>query len=510
MRKLLVKNSRGLDCLAPAPLREVRTGFTVLAAALLALAGCNKDKTGPIVVSAIGSAPSLAKSNAGTLDPPSEILAEATAQGLVRFEASGQIEPALAQRWIVSDDGLRYTFRLAKANWTGGPRVTAAEIVVRLHAADSASSRNRLKPMLGMIQETDAMIDDVLEIALKHPSPYFLELLAQPDLALIRNGQGSGPYRASSRPDGSLMLRPIAEDEEDESTTPKVILRGERASLAIVRFREGAADFVTGGSAGDLPLVRLASLPATNLRFDPVGGLFGFAFASREGPLAQADFRQALSMVIDRPAMLAALGVPDLLPRASLVPAGLDELTSPALPPWAAQAIADRRITAARVIAAALRGKPLTLRVAIPDAPGYRQLVSLLQRDLIALGIDVRPVALGTPAELRLIDEVAPAMMASWYLRSFSCEKSPLCDPKADEMMETARNTLSPQTRAQALAAADQQLEQDAFFIPIAAPVRWSLISPRLNGFRPNAFGRHALDELIAGNGAGGSGESGY
>jgi len=117
---------------------------------------------------------------------------------------------------------------------------------------------------------------------------------------------------------------------------------------------------------------------------------------------------------------------------------------------------------------------------------------------------------LGTPAELRLIDEVAPAMMASWYLRSFSCEKSPLCDPKADEMMETARNTLSPQTRAQALAAADQQLEQDAFFIPIAAPVRWSLISPRLNGFRPNAFGRHALDELIAGNGAGGSGESGY
>jgi hypothetical protein len=35
--------------------------------------------------------------------------------------------------------------------------------------------------------------------------------------------------------------------------------------------------------------------------------------------------------------------------------------------------------------------------------------------------------------------------------------------------------------------------------VPIAAPVRWSLVSPRLTGFRRNVFGRHAPGELIAG-----------
>jgi hypothetical protein len=34
-------------------------------------------------------------------------------------------------------------------------------------------------------------------------------------------------------------------------------------------------------------------------------------------------------------------------------------------------------------------------------------------------------------------------------------------------------------------------------FIPIAAPVRWSLVSPRLNGFQANPFGRHFIGALV-------------
>jgi hypothetical protein len=128
--------------------------------------------------------------------------------GLVRFEASGQIEPALAQRWIVSNDGLRYTFRLANAQWSNGGRVTAAQVVARLRAAMGPASRNRVKPILGAIDEVEAMTDDVLEITLKAPRPRFLDLLAQPEMAIIRNGQGSGPYRALARADGSIRLTP--------------------------------------------------------------------------------------------------------------------------------------------------------------------------------------------------------------------------------------------------------------------------------------------------------------
>jgi hypothetical protein len=33
--------------------------------------------------------------------------------------------------------------------------------------------------------------------------------------------------------------------------------------------------------------------------------------------------------------------------------------------------------------------------------------------------------------------------------------------------------------------------------VPIAAPVRWTLVAPRLTGFRRNMFARHPPAELI-------------
>ncbi|HEX8380732.1 MAG TPA: ABC transporter substrate-binding protein, partial [Allosphingosinicella sp.] len=153
--------------------------FRLLAASLL-LAGCGEQATGPIAVSAIGGSPLVRNPNREPLETPAALMLEATAQGLVRFDAGGEIEPALAQRWIVSDDGLRYTFRLGKASWRGG-RITAQQVVARLRAATAPASRNPLKPILGAIDEIVAMTDDVLEISLKSPRPNFLQLLAQPE-----------------------------------------------------------------------------------------------------------------------------------------------------------------------------------------------------------------------------------------------------------------------------------------------------------------------------------------
>jgi peptide/nickel transport system substrate-binding protein len=98
---------------------------------------------------------------------------------------------------------------------------------------------------------------------------------------------------------------------------------------------------------------------------------------------------------------------------------------------------------------------------------------------------------------LRLIDEVAPVNLATWYLRHFTCEASAVCDPAADEMLAAARLAPNAAARREQLAAADRALTDLAVYIPIAAPVRWSLVAPRLNGFRPNAFGRHPAGELL-------------
>lgn len=477
---------------------------TLLSAGLLcclALASCDRAETGPVAVSAIGEAPKLANPNLQLLDAPSALLVENVAQGLVRFDAAGQIEPALAQRWIVSDDGLHYVFRLAPAEWQNGGKITAEQVADRLRAAGSRASRNPLKPILGAVDEIVAMTDEVIEISLKSPRPNFLQVLAQPEMAILRGDQGAGPYRPAGRKDGAILLEPLPNREETAETAdtpaPPIMLRGERAGVAVARFERGLVDLVTGGTAGDLAVARAARLPARALTFDPAAGLFGLAFARAEGRLADPAVRRALSMAIDRGAMIAALGVPELRPRETLLPAGVQELPQPARADWSANPLPMRREQATRAIEGS-GDEPLSLRVAIPEGPGYRLVFAHLRRDWRAIGVAAEAVAVGAPAELRLIDALAPVNLASWYLRTFSCETRWVCDPAADEAMAGARIAPTAAARRELLANADRILATAVPFIPIAAPVRWSLVSPRLTGFRANVFARHAASELIA------------
>lgn len=470
-----------------------------LAASLTVLPGCEEPPTGPVTVSAIGGPPRLANPNLEPLDAASSFLIEAAAQGLVRFDGAGEIEPALAQSWIVSDDGLRYTFRIRRALWADGSRVTAEQVAARLRAATSRPSRSPLKPVLGAVDNVVAMTDQVLEISLRGPRPNLLQLLAQPEMAIILNRRGTGPYSIAGNENGALRLSPIRADDDDEETLqpPDILLRGEAASLAVARFAAEDVELVTGGTAADLAFARAADIPGNRLVFDRAPGLFGLLYTTDEGAFAESDFRQALSMAIDRQALVTALDVPGLEPRFSLVPPGIDELPRPGIPDWTALPLPERRARAVQLVAA-LAERP-RVRVAIPDAPGYRLIFAFLRRDWSLVGIEAERVDPGRPAELRLVDAVAPEMLAAWYLRHFTCDAGPVCDTRADEALLAARTSLRAAERRIHLGEADRALVALAPFIPLTSPVRWSLVSPRLTGFRPNALARHPPGTLIAG-----------
>jgi peptide/nickel transport system substrate-binding protein len=465
---------------------------------MLLLAGCGDEESGPIMVAAIGAPPRIANPNLEPIDAPAAFAMQAAAQGLVRFDAAGEIEPALAQRWIVSDDGRRYIFRLARAQWPGGGRVTAEQVAARLRAAASSASRNPLKPLLGAIVEIVA-VSEVLEISLVSPRPNFLQLLAQPEMAIVRSGHGTGPYRAETRGDGALVLTlpPPPQDEEQEereAAPPQVVLSGARASMAVARYTEREADLVLGGTLADLPVARASRPPAAQLVFDPAAGLFGLSFASSEGPLARPEVRQALAMAIDRPALLATLRVPGLQAQESFFPSGTEGL-APALPAWTALPLPERRSLARATLAR--EPDRLRLRVAMPDGPGLRLVFAHVARDWAAIGVAAERVGVAEAAELRLIDSVAPVALATWYLRHFACNASRICDPAADEILAAARIAPTAATRRTLLADADRIMTAASPFIPLASPVRWSLVSPRLTGFRPNRFARHTPGELI-------------
>ena len=132
----------------------------------------------------------------------------------------------------------------------------------------------------------------------------------------------------------------------------------------------------------------------------------------------------------------------------------------------------------------------------MPDAPGAKILLSRLASDWGAIGITVEAVEPGERGRLRLIDEVAPSTSPAWFVRSFRCGEVPVCDPEADELMDGARSATVTVQRNGLLAQAAQRMDDQQLFIALTAPIRWSLVSDRVQGFATNRFGRHTLTSL--------------
>ena len=467
--------------------------------ATLMAAGCQRADEGETNVLVIGEPPKIVDPAAGPLNEGQAVVLSSIGQGLVRFDASGQIVPGLAERWNVTDDGLSYIFRLQSIEWPDGRKLTAQQVARLLKRQIASRSDNSLKDTLGAIDEIVPMTDRVLELSLKAPRPHLLQLLAQPEFAIVRDGQGTGPFvvAKNSKPDALDLERTVEDLDEESVAREEVMLGGRPAQAAVASFLKEETDLVLGGTYADLPYARSDQMPRNALRFDPATGLFGLVPARADGPAANLELRRLLSQAIDRQALIDALNVPGLLPRSTLIEPGLDGLQPPAAAPWTAIPIEERR---AQLAAAAKQQfgdleKP-TLRIAFPDAPGAKILLNRLARDWGAIGITVEAVKPGEAADFVLIDKVAPSTSPAWFVRSFRCGEVPVCDPEADELMDGARSATVAVQRNGLLAQAAQRIDDQQLFIALTAPIRWSLVSDRVQGFATNRFSRHTLTSL--------------
>ncbi len=485
----------------PGKMCRAPTRLLLSAIMAAAVAACGTGSEEAVDVTVIGErAAAIADPSAGPLTAASEVLMTNVAQGLVRFDARGQIEPGLAERWNVSDDGLSYIFRLGTGDWPDGPSINARDVARILNRSRRAASRNPLKDTLGAVSEIVAMTDRVIEIRLRVPRPNLLQLLAQPQFAIVRNGHGTGPFEVDAIQDspGAISMTRRIQIIDDKDRTEHAHLRHAEAKQAVAQFGEGKANLVLGGTFVDLAVVPRRDRRMRNaLRFDPVTGLFGLVPARNGGPLANKELRDALNRAINREALIAALDVPSLLPRTTLLQAGLEGGANPVAPAWAGQPYAERHASAVRDGRQAIdKQETLEIAIALPDGPGAEILLNRLAADWRPLGVAPMRAGKGVAADLRLIDQVAPSSSPAWFVRSFRCGLVPQCSPDADALMDSARDSDNAIQRAAMLAEAGRLIDDAVLFLPIAAPVRWSLVSDGLPGFAENIFARHPLSGL--------------
>jgi len=483
-------------------LRPVSLLLMALLGAALAVGttACERKSEGVIRVLVIGDEPRLPESRGSPLSTGQAVLIASIAQGLVRFDARGQVEPGLAETWNVSDDGLSYIFRLANAEWPSGRRVTAQQVARLLRRLLKPPGRDGPRNGVAEVEDVVAMTDRVIEVRLSQPRPHLLQLLAQPELGLVFEGQGSGPFRidrTNSSEQGLRLSREILVPDAEEPEIEQVDLAGVPAEAAVGAFVAGEADLVLGGTFADLPYAQRAELARGALRFDPASGLFGLVPARKGGLLADSELRQLLNQAIDRDALVEAFSVPGLIPRTTVLEPGLDGLSDPVEPDWVATPLAERRPTLVAAAGDLLRDEESRLvRLALPPGPGSDIVLQRLTQDWGALGLAVERAGAGESADLRLVDLVAPSTSPAWFLTRFACRTAALCDRDLDDLLDGAAATAVPDQRQALFAEAASRIDSQQLFIPIAAPIRWALVSGRINGFAGNRFAIHTLTGL--------------
>jgi oligopeptide transport system substrate-binding protein len=489
-----------------------RAGRLLAALAPFALlAGCGLfGANDPVQVAVIGSLYATPDPLTGPLSAPNSALLAASAQGLVSIDAEGQTDVGLAERWTVTADGLSYIFRIREAEWSNGRTVTAQDVARLLGRYVDPAGRHPMRANFGDVESIRAMTDQVIEIRLKRPQSHLLELLAHPSMSLPNRGRGWGPLEAR-RGKGSIMLvplpDPLAEDpdaarEAVEDPSLWVELRGTSAAMAIARYDVGDVDGVFGGRFADFPVYIGSQIPRSRLVVDPVPGLFGLAVVNSSGFLANDRNRDAISMAIDRDRLIGAFGLDEWTPQLSL---RLSQRlrtpdAAPVLPSWVQNSQDARRAQAASIVTDYKAGGRTIapLRIALPRGPGSRILFAWLAADLQAIGLKAQRVGLTDAADLRLIDEVSPADDPIWAFRRLSCSTAISCNRDADKLITSAATTIDPEDRARKLAEAEAIMVRYAAWIPLATPLRWSVVSPRLNGVRANNRGEHPLNRLRA------------
>lgn len=427
----------------------------------------------------------------------------AMAKGLVSLDEAGRVVPALAARWIVTDDGLSYIFRIGETKWDDGRQVTSERVARLLKERLTELKTSRLKNDLPLVDEVISMTGRVIEIRLTSPSPNFLQLLAQPEFGLFRAGHGAGPMRLLDEENGiklGLFEEPSTNDDEAEEDDRWVLLNSEPAAKAIARFDAGYVNIVLDGRFYHLPLIDQSNIDTGSLLLNPIAGLFGMKFVAADGFWTVPENREILSMAIDRPALLTSFpSVSAWKIRQKIIPEALDVEGINARPDWSVMTMEDRRSFARNHVRnwKASDGDIAPLKIGLPDAPGADIVFLRIRSDLRRVGLDAQRVGMKEDADARLIDEVAPYDSARWFLSRLTCEQTPVCLNDADMKLAEADDATNLEIKAQLYAETEKILVQHYNYIPLGVPVRWSLTRPGQRGFAVNSRGWHPLNNLV-------------
>ena len=263
-----------------------------------------------------------------------------THEGLMR-EINGQMEPAMAESYTVSDDGLVYTFTIREnAKWSDGEPVTANDFEYAWTRVLDPVTASEYSWIFGEanVESFKAVDEKTFEVTLASPTPYFLGLTAfytffpvRQDMVEAGGSDGAwatnpetavsnGPFHLTQYTSGDKL---ILEPNENYWRRDEVILdRIEglmivEESTSLTGYESGQIHVIDNPPNTEIPRL-LAEDPTFMIL--PQDGVYYYSFNTKIEPLDDIRVRKALSLAIDRTAIVETVTKGGQAPAHSMVP----------------------------------------------------------------------------------------------------------------------------------------------------------------------------------------------
>lgn len=453
-------------------------------------------------------------------------------EGLLSIDAAGTLVNGVARDWHVSEDGLTYTFELrSDAAWSNGEPVLARHFVAGFQRTLAPNFESAYSFLLSPIRNATSVQNGTLPmsalgvsasgerslvIELEAPAAHFPALLAMPIAYPLAPGTdefadpqtfvGNGPYVLRQWQRGHrirLAKNPLFREANSVAIEYVEYYAIDNLVSEYNMYRAGELDITASVPANYVDeLIR--SRPA-EFRSAPKLGLYYLAFDLGEPPLNDIELRKALSMAIDRDALVRITGRGEQ-PAFGIVPDGIPGY-APARYEWRTLSGEARNELARRALAASDVDQPLAITL-IYDTGDLHERVALAVAAMWhdVLGIEVRldkrewQYFLDTRGKrdqwqvMRFAwigDYNHPNTFAELFHSQSEQNLPGYANPAYDRQLTAAQSATNPMAQMRGLAAAESLLLADYPLAPLYFYVSKHLVNPRLEGFAHNALDLH-------------------